>query len=83
MIQANRIRQFVRDHYIAPARAVGRGEITIRAGDVQREMSLTNAMPAVCSAIGSSPLVRGSGLWNQRHERQFLGVLKKMIEQTV
>ena len=53
MIQANRIRQFVRDHYIAPARAAGHAEITIRAGDVHRDMSLTNAMPAVCSAIGS------------------------------
>lgn len=53
MIQANRIRQFVRDHYIAPAKADGHAEITIRAGDVHREMSLTNAMPAVCSAIGS------------------------------
>jgi hypothetical protein len=31
-----------------------RTEIRIRAGDVHREMSLTNAMPAVCSAIGST-----------------------------
>ena len=54
MTQANRIRQFVRDHDIAPARAEGRTEITIRAGDVHREMSLINAMPAVCSAIGCS-----------------------------
>jgi hypothetical protein len=30
MIQANRIRQFVRDHYIAPARAAGHAEITRR-----------------------------------------------------
>jgi hypothetical protein len=51
--QANRIRQFALDHYIAPARAKGLTEITIRAGDVHRKMSLTNAMPAVCSAIGS------------------------------
>jgi uncharacterized protein YsxB (DUF464 family) len=54
MIQANRIRQFVRDHYIAPARADGHAEITIRTGDVHRDMFLTNAMPAVCSAIGSN-----------------------------
>lgn len=53
MSQANRIRQFTVDRFIAPAIAAGRDEITIRAGDVHREMGLTNAMPAVCSALGS------------------------------
>jgi hypothetical protein len=62
MNQANRIRQFVRDHYIAPASAGGHTQITIRAGDVHREMSLTNAMPAVCSAIGSSKFDEFAGV---------------------
>jgi hypothetical protein len=53
MSQANRIRQFTVDRYIAPAVAAGRDEITIRAGDVHSEMGLLNAMPAVCSALGS------------------------------
>jgi hypothetical protein len=53
MTQAVRIRQFVLDHYVAPAKAAGHTEITVRAGDVHRDMSLMNAMPAVCSAIGS------------------------------
>ena len=51
MRQADRIRQFAIDHYVAP-KAQGRPEITIRAGDVHREMGLSNALPAVCSAIG-------------------------------
>jgi hypothetical protein len=54
MTQAERIRQFALDHYVAPARAEGLHAITIRAGDVHREMNLANAMPAVCSAIGSN-----------------------------
>jgi uncharacterized protein DUF6884 len=54
MTQANRIRQFALDHFVAPARAEGRSEITIRAGDVHQVMDLANAMPAVCSAIGSN-----------------------------
>ncbi|SRR5712692_2757824 len=54
--QADRIRQFAVDHYIAPARAEGRSEITIRAGDIHQAMGLANAMPAVCSAIGSHKL---------------------------
>lgn len=54
MTQADHIRQFTLDHYVAPARAEGRSEITIRAGDVHQAMGLANAMPAVCSAIGSN-----------------------------
>ncbi len=54
MIQADRIRQFALDHYITPAKAEGRAEITARAGDIHRRMGLSNAMPAVCSAIGSN-----------------------------
>jgi hypothetical protein len=52
--QADRIRQFACDHYVAPARRDGLTEIAIRAGDVHRDMGLRNALPAVCSAIGSN-----------------------------
>ena len=54
MTQADKIRQFALDHYVAPARAEGLAVVTIRAGDIHREMNLANAMPAVCSAIGSN-----------------------------
>jgi hypothetical protein len=54
MTQADKIRQFALDHYVVLARARGRAVITIRAGDIHREMNLANAMPAVCSAIGSN-----------------------------
>jgi len=62
MTQANRIRQFTLDHYVAPARAEGRAEIIIRAGDVHQAMGLNNAMPAVCSAIGSSKFDEFAGV---------------------
>jgi hypothetical protein len=52
--QADRIRQFACDHYVAPARRDGSAEITIRAGHVHRDMRLANAMPAVCNAIGGT-----------------------------
>lgn len=52
MGQADHIRGFVLDHYIDLARAQGQSEITIRAGDIHHRMGLSNAMPAVCSAIG-------------------------------
>jgi hypothetical protein len=54
MSQADRIRKFALLRYVAPAKAQGRTEILLRAGDIHRAMGLSNAMPAVCSAIGSN-----------------------------
>jgi 5-methylcytosine-specific restriction enzyme B len=56
MIQADLIRQFAFDHFVAPGRAALRSEVMVRAGDVHQAMGLANAMPAVCSAIGSNKL---------------------------
>jgi hypothetical protein len=52
--QADRIRQFALDHYVVSARAEGRAEITIRAGDVHRGMRLVSAMPAVCKRLAAA-----------------------------
>jgi hypothetical protein len=54
MKQADQIRQFAINNYVAPVRRAGGSELVIRAGDVHREMGLTSAMPAVCSAIGGN-----------------------------
>jgi hypothetical protein len=62
MTQADRIRRFAIDRYVALARADGRSEITIRAGDVHKSMRLTNALPAVCSALGSDKFKMSAGL---------------------
>ncbi|MFQ3451761.1 AAA family ATPase [Bradyrhizobium sp. UFLA01-814] len=61
MGQADDIRRFVIDRYIAPARARGERRVSIRAGGVHREMELENAMPAVCSAIGSNKFAAEAG----------------------
>jgi 5-methylcytosine-specific restriction protein B len=60
--QADRIRHFVLDHYITPARGKGHSTVTIRAGDVHREMCLANAMPAVCGAIGTKKFEEFAGV---------------------
>lgn len=52
MSQADQIRRFAINRYITPARAKGLSRVRIRAGDIHRELSLANAMPAVCSALG-------------------------------
>lgn len=50
-VLAERIRQHLIAHYIAPARQRGDHLVTIRAGDVHKELDLTNQMPNVCQAI--------------------------------
>lgn len=62
MSEADRIRRYALDHFIQPARAQARQEITIRAGDLHRQMCLSNAMPAVCAALRSGKLARLAGV---------------------
>lgn len=52
--QADKIRAFVATEYAEPARREERRSFNVRSGDVHRQMGLSNAMPAVCSAIGST-----------------------------
>jgi len=46
-------RIYCRDHYIIPARSRNQKEVTIRSGDVHRELNFTNRLPLVCAALGS------------------------------
>lgn len=54
--EADRIRQFVADTIVEPARREGRARISIRAGDVARSMNLQHNMPNVVSALGGKKL---------------------------
>jgi hypothetical protein len=56
MNQADRIRQYILQYHIAPARAKGLKEVTVRAGDVHQDMGLSSRMPAVCSALDGQKL---------------------------
>jgi hypothetical protein len=62
MSQADEIRAFAVAHVIAPARKRGEAEIAIRAGDIHKAMGLRNAMPAICSAIGSDKFTLTAGV---------------------
>lgn len=62
MKQADRIRKFLLDNYIAPARSDRRSEITVRAGDIHKRMGLKSAMPAVCSAIGGRKFLESASV---------------------
>ena len=62
MSQADRIRSFATARFVEPARDAGKLALTIRAGDVAHDMGLSNRIPAVCSALGSSKFLREPGL---------------------
>jgi hypothetical protein len=50
---ADQIRSFVYQRCVLPARAQGRADVEVRAGDVHHDMRLVGRMPAVCSALGA------------------------------
>lgn len=50
---ADEARNYALLNYILPARKAGRDSVTIRAGDIHRELGWHNRMPSVCSAIQS------------------------------
>ena len=58
---ADRIRRHVRARYIDPVRRDGGNTVTIRAGDVARDLHLGNRVPTVCSALGSKLLLEQAG----------------------
>lgn len=54
MSYAEEVRAYCSRQYIQPARAAGRSEVSIRAGDVHEALGYKNRMPLVCSAIGAA-----------------------------
>ena len=50
--QADRIRSFVTEHVVEPARNAGCETVTVRAGDVGDLLGLRSNIPNVCSALG-------------------------------
>jgi 5-methylcytosine-specific restriction protein B len=58
MALADEIRDFAYKRYIQPAGQRGERQVTIRAGDVHKEMELTDRVPAVCGALGTEKFQR-------------------------
>ena len=60
--RSRQIRKHVRARYFDAARHDGSDTVTIRAGDVARELRLGNRVPAICSALESKLLLDQAGL---------------------
>ncbi len=59
---AERVRTWVEDNVIQPARARGDRTFTVTAGDVHRDLGLKNRVPLVCQALKSKRLLEKNHL---------------------
>jgi 5-methylcytosine-specific restriction protein B len=55
---ADRIRLCAANYYIEPARENDARDVSIRAGDLAKDMDVRNAIPLICSALGGEKLQR-------------------------
>ncbi len=63
MKQADKIRSYVRDKYVVPARGQRENRFSIRTGDVVRDMKLiARRTPAVCSALKTKEFLEKNAL---------------------
>ena len=58
--QAETIRRHLLEHYFEPARSRGETLVTVRAGDIHKELGLRNRVPNVCQAMESRILERNA-----------------------
>jgi hypothetical protein len=53
---SDRVRDHVKKNYIDPAKKEGKKILTIRAGDIHKELGFSRRIPVVCSALRSRKL---------------------------
>lgn len=56
------IREYIRMHYLEPARQRRETLVTLRAGDIHRELGLRNRVPNVCQVMESKLLEKEAGV---------------------
>lgn len=59
---ADEVRSFIQERYVKPARDRGERVITIKAGEIQKEMGLKGKIPTICSALSSKRLQKACGI---------------------
>ena len=53
---SDRVRDYVKKKYINPAKKGGKKSLTLRAGDIHKELGFSRRIPVVCSALRSRKL---------------------------
>lgn len=59
---SDRVRDHVKRNYIDPAKKTGKKSMSIRAGDIHRELGFTRRIPVVCSALRSRKFQENCGI---------------------
>ncbi len=59
---SNRVREYVKSHYVEIARRRGQRRFTVNAGEVHKSMKLHNRVPLVCTSLDSGKFLRENGL---------------------
>jgi len=62
MRDADRIREYATEKYVLPARQQKQKRLSIRAGDVVRDLRLRGSTPAVCSALKTREFLQSNDL---------------------
>jgi hypothetical protein len=63
MTDSDRVRTYVKSHYIQPARKAGSGIVTVRVGEVRRALNWDlRKVPQVCSALSTKKFMRSAGV---------------------
>ena len=59
---SDRVREHIKRNYIDPANKEGKKTLTIRAGDIHKELGFSRRIPVVCSALRSRKLSKKCGI---------------------
>lgn len=62
MTKSDEVRAYVIRNYVVPARKSRSTRVTVVAGDVAKALKLTNRMPLVCGALGTTKFQKECGL---------------------
>jgi hypothetical protein len=58
MLPSDRVRDYVKRIYITPAKKNGKETLSIRAGDIHKELGFSRRIPVVCSALRSRKFLK-------------------------
>jgi hypothetical protein len=59
---SDRVRDHIKRKYIDPAKKDGKNTLTVRAGDIHKELGFSRRIPVVCSALRSRKLSKNCGI---------------------
>ena len=60
--QTSKVRMYVRDHYVRPARRQRQATFRVLVGDVHRALGFSNRVPLVCNALSSRKFLEENSL---------------------